>query len=254
MFRATVNEVITYLMRTDRGLCRSVNQDAAVALVKDDIGLFIVADGMGGHSKGEVASKIIVEKLESYWYKLIQFQDMPDFITVVSQIQQELQIVNKLIREQYNLGQICGSTVVILFIMKDYYAAFSVGDSRIYTCYKNKCDVLTVDDIWDTLPSTLSEYDPEQIAHHENRGKLVQAVGTCDCLNIHVRTQRLKRNQAFLLCSDGFYRFCSDKMIHKKLRKMKSSESMELIMEQYFDEVFRQGAGDNITIIMLCVK
>lgn len=198
---------ITYTARTDRGFCRSVNQDAAAAFAEGDLGLFAVSDGMGGHSRGELASAWIVKGFEAYWEQLKELGRTGDFKTLVSSVQQELCRMNEQILARFNRGQICGATVVVLLIAGNCYAVFSAGDSRIYTCAGGKCSVLTVDDIWDTLPSTLNEYTKEQIRVHENQGKLVQAVGVRPLLNIHVRTDKLRHGQIFCCAVMGCLNF-----------------------------------------------
>lgn len=244
---------ILYYAKTDRGLCRNVNQDAAAAFVQGDLGLFVLSDGMGGHSRGELASAWIVKGFEEYWKNLLTMQ-LPDFQDLVAQVRQQLYLMNGQIQECYNQGQICGATAAVLLISGSCYAVLSVGDSRIYTCAGGKCSILTVDDIWDTLPSTISAFTPEQIVLHENHGKLVQAVGPQPRLNIHIRTDKLRRGQVFLLCSDGLFIFCDEEWLGKKLRGAKNEITLRQTLETYFEEVFRQGAGDNVTAILVRVR
>ncbi len=244
---------ILYCAKTDRGLCRNVNQDAAAAFVQGDLGLFVLSDGMGGHSRGELASAWIVKGFETYWKKLFAV-GLPAFQDLVAQVRQQLYLMSSQIQEQYNREQVCGATAVVLLISGGCYAVFSVGDSRVYTFVRGQCSILTVDDTWDTLPSTVSAFTPEQIALHENHGKLVQAVGTQPQLNIHIRTDKLGRGQVFLLCSDGLFKFCDEEWIAKKLRDAKNESAMEQVMEAYFEEVYRQGAKDNVTAILVRVR
>ena len=122
-----------YGIRTDRGLYRNVNQDAVWAGVKDRLGLFVLSDGMGGHSRGEVASNAITDSFAGYWEQLAGLSQTPEFSVLTAQIQQVLLQVNQDIFDKYNQGQICGATVVVLLICGDCYAVFWAGDSRIYT-------------------------------------------------------------------------------------------------------------------------
>lgn len=244
---------ILYCAKTDRGLCRNVNQDAAAAFVQGDLGLFVVSDGMGGHSRGELASSWIVKGFEAYWKNLLT-APLPHFQDLVAQIQQQIYLLNSQIQNNYNQGQVCGATAAVLLISGSCYAVFSVGDSRIYTCAGSKCSILTVEDIWDTLPSTVSAFTPEQILCHENHGKLVQAVGTQSQLNIHIKTDKLKRGQIFMLCSDGLFKFCEEEWLRKKLRGAKSEAALQQTLETYFEEVYRNGAGDNVTAVLARVR
>ncbi|MCM1412554.1 MAG: serine/threonine-protein phosphatase [Lachnospiraceae bacterium] len=244
---------IQYYVKTDRGLCRDINQDAAAALAREDLGLFVLSDGMGGHSRGELASSWIVKGFEAFWENLITAK-LPSFRELVEQVQKHFLLLNGQILQRYNQGQICGATAVVLLISGSCYAVFSVGDSRIYTSVGGKSSLLTVDDVWDTLPSTVSAFTPEQILLHENHGKLVQAVGIQPWLNVHISTDRLKRGQVFLLCSDGLFKCCDEEWIQKKLRKVRDESSLRRTLEAYFEEVYRQGAGDNVTAILAKVR
>ncbi|MBQ9136693.1 MAG: serine/threonine-protein phosphatase [Lachnospiraceae bacterium] len=244
---------ITYCAKTDRGLRYNVNQDAIAAFTQGSLGLFVLSDGMGGHSMGELASRCIALQYSNYWQQLMSLPQLPDFATLTWQVQQVLLQANQMIYAQYNQGQVCGATAVVLLIWEDCYAVLSVGDSHIYSLMDKSLRPLSVDDIWDLLPSTISTFTPEQIALHQSRGKLVQAVGTKPDINIHVSSDRIKKGQVFLLCSDGLYKFCDDKQIEKGLRSIKSESSMQNVMGEYLQNVFDNGAGDNVSIILVQV-
>lgn len=254
MFKSGLKGEIIYVQNTDCGLCYNVNQDAVAGFVQGNVGLFVLSDGMGGHYRGELASQWITHQFRVYWESLLAMGRLPDFKILVEQVEQEIYLVNRQVLERYNQGQICGATVVVLLIAGDCCAVFSVGDSRVYTFVNGRCSILTVDDIWDNLPSTQSMYTDEQIAVHSNRGKLVQTVGTGIQLNVHITTQRLKRRQVFLLCSDGLFKFCSEQKLKNYLRQIKSRKTMENALKKFFTAVYEQGARDNVTAILVQVK
>ena len=108
-----------------------------------------------------------------------------------------------------------------------------------------------MDDIWDTLPETTSNMTKEQIANDPRRGKLVQAIGIDQTLNIHMATNRLRYGQVFLLCSDGLFKFCKESYIEKQLIKAKNEESMRDVAQELLREVFQNGAGDNVSAIIV---
>lgn len=244
---------ITYCAKTDQGLCRNINQDAIAVFTKDNLGLFVLSDGMGGHSRGELASREAALAFSSFWEYLTKLPELPDFMTLTNMIQQVVMSANQKIFTQYNQGQICGATIVVLLVMNDCYAVFSVGDSRIYTYAKKQLMVLTVDDIWDNLPDTVNNYTKEEIAANERSGRLVQAVGTGTELNIHVSTNRLIKGQVFLLCSDGLFKFCEEEWLRKCLRSVKSEESMKKAVDDCLKKVYDHGAGDNVSMILVRV-
>ena len=245
---------ISYCVKTDRGLCHNVNQDAVAAFAREGLGLFVLSDGMGGHSRGELASRSIVAEFEIYWQKLSEQTYMPDFQTLSNHIRQVIANVNSSIYAQYNQGQVCGATVIVLLIKGDCYAFFSVGDSHIYRYGGRRCSLLTVDDGWDMLPSTLNRYSQAEIAASKSHGKLTQAVGTKEEVNIHAGTDRMNSRQTFLLCSDGLYKFCDEKQIKKGLRSIRSEGGIQRAMDFLMGKVFENGAGDNVSAILVKVE
>lgn len=245
---------ISYCVKTDRGLCHNVNQDAVAAFVREGLGLFVLSDGMGGHSRGELASRGIIAEFEIYWQKLSEMSYTPDFQTLSGHVRQVIANANSSIYAQYNQGQVCGATVVVLLIKDDCYAFFSVGDSHIYNYANRKCSLLTVDDIWDTLPSTVKRYSEAEIMANKSHGKLTQAVGTKEEVNIHVGTNRINGRQSFLLCSDGLYKFCDKKQIEKGLRSIRSEGGVQKSIDFLMAKVFENGAGDNVSAILVRVK
>lgn len=242
---------ITYRVLSETGNRRTINQDAVLAYARENSGIFVVADGMGGHSDGEYASNEIIKACRMFWNAYDGDLTGEDFSVLLDKMELTLQKVNSEIFNERNKAQICGSTVIVLLIVGDCYAVLSVGDSRIYTCVKRRCTQLTVDDIWDNLSSTRELYSEEEIGEHKNRGKLVHAVGISEDMNVYVQTGRLQKKQVFLLCSDGLYKCCEESRIQEFLKKIKSSERMETILQEYRNEVYQNGADDNFSIILV---
>ena len=250
MFSKTQNG-ITYRVVSETGNHRNINQYEVLAYVRGNSGIFVVADGMGGHSDGEYASNEIVTACRRFWNRYDGDLEQETFTTLLDEMERTLQTVNNAIFESRKDASICGSTVVVLLLVKDCYAVFSVGDSRIYTCVKRKCMQLTVDDIWDNLSSTKELYTDTEIGEHCNRGKLVHAVGISEEMNIYVHTGRLQKKQAFLLCSDGLYKGCEEQYMQDMLKKVKSGETMDEVMLNYRNKVYQNDAKDNFSIILV---
>ncbi len=95
---------ISYCVKTDRGLCHNVNQDAVAAFVREGLRLFVLSDGMGGHSRGELASRGIIAEFEIYWQKLSEMSYTPDFQTLSGHVRQVIANANSSIYAQYNQG------------------------------------------------------------------------------------------------------------------------------------------------------
>ncbi len=246
-----IKEEILFFEKTDCGSCRQINQDAIASFVNQGCGLFVVSDGMGGHSHGELASREIIAQMNNLWQRFWTEETLPDFHMLVTLVKNELRQANELIYRKYNAEQICGATVVVLLIVKDCYAIFSVGDSKIYQYSNRQLSVMTVDDIWDTLPETVARYTPEEIANHRNRGKLVQAMGIELDVSIHVQTGRLGKKEVFVLCSDGLYKYCDEKVIEKGAKRVYKGKSMEEVSQTFIKSIYENGAKDNISYIIV---
>lgn len=242
---------IRYLEKTDIGKKRKVNQDAVLALSEGDIALFVVADGMGGHSHGEYASGEIVSACKRYWEQGVGQITGKAFPVLVQEVEQVLQEANETIYRQYNKDAVCGSTVVALLLAEGCYAVLSTGDSRIYTYCKRGISLLTTDDVWDNLSSTRERYTEEEIKQHVNRGRLVSAMGIAETVSLHVHTGRLAKKQKFLLCSDGLYKYCDNAYLKKNLKRIKSESSMTKVAERYMEHVYRHGANDNVSFVLV---
>lgn len=242
---------ILYCGVTDPGLCHETNQDAVSIFVKDGWGLFVLADGMGGHAKGELASESIIQEFERYWGQLEPRLHEAEFQFICQQVQERIQQVNRKIYLQYNQGQVCGATVAALLVGEGCYAAFSVGDSHIYSYGEDRFDLLSVDDIWDMLPTTVCSYTKAEIAAHVNCGKLTQAVGSSPQVAVHVRVDELSKGQKFLLCSDGLYKNCEEQQLILELKTARFRRTMKESIKRLIKTVYNNGADDNISIIFV---
>lgn len=232
-----------YEVRTDRGLCRNVNQDAVAAFVKGTTGLFVLADGMGGHSRGELTSGTVAARFQSFWQGIIKGGLLSDFQMLFVQVKDVIIDVNREIYERYNQGQICGAAVAVLLIVDGCYASFSIGDCRIYTYTRRRIRRLTVDDIWDNLPEVTETYAKEEIAVHRNSGKLTQALGVKTTVSVHVRTDRIVKGQKFLICSDGLYKYCTEERVIRYMGNIRSERTLQKAADQMLRKVFEEGAG-----------
>lgn len=231
---------ISYSLLSEIGKSREINQDAVFAYDSNEFGLFIVADGMGGLSEGERASKEIINSYQTWIEQNERVVKDMDPGTVLAELRTVLSQANDRINDETKSGQTCGSTVVVLFLRKDFYAIISVGDSRIYEIEKKilytKLRQLTTDDVW--------KYEGD------NTGKLTNAVGINSRLKCHAQSDTLKRNNMFLLCSDGIYRYCQEKdMVNSIIKYM--PKKLESAAKEIKQTVYQNGAGDNLSLILV---
>ena len=240
---------IDYAGICDIGCSRKVNQDAIAMFSIEEIGVFVVADGMGGHTNGEIASQCIVHEITQWWEHFSEKQYEFDFQKMLQSIIQVLENANKIIYQDYNKNEICGSTAVILFIYKEKYGVVYAGDSRCYIYSKRKLKQLTVDEVWEN--SVGLSVNERNNLKHPNRGKLVNAIGIKENLQCKVLTDRMISQSVFLLCSDGFYKLCSEKYIKACLKKSKDSKRINIIEHEMLGKVYKNGSTDNISMIIV---
>lgn len=239
-----------YARVCDIGKVRSMNQDAVFAANKGHTGLFVVADGMGGHSRGERASRHIIKKIEEWWENFCPEHYDDDFKMIMRAVQKVAEQANREIYQNYNRNDICGSTMVLLLIYKEVYGLLYAGDSRIYLYHRRKLRQLTMDEVWENQSGlTLAEKEARWERCH---GKLYNAVGISGTMQCNITTNELKPGMVFLLCSDGLYKYCSEKYLKKCLKKVGKESIPEIITGAMLEKVYEQGAGDNVSIIVVC--
>lgn len=245
---------IQYCGFTDQGYKRKKNQDYIVMRANEQSGLFVVADGMGGHVMGEKASSTIGEFMEGWWNYFQNDIREKHFPQLIQEICNCLEQANQCICNKYNMDGVCGSTVVVLFIHHGKYAYFTCGDSRLYLYAKRNLQQISVDDVWENQPEIMYQYTQEQKENHPDYGKLVTAVGTSPVLQLRVMQGDLTGKEKFLLCSDGLYRMCSGQEMSKALHFYKDEKSGVHSLKRMQTVVYENGAKDNCSVILVKVK
>lgn len=223
---------------SETGLKRTVNQDSILSLYNQEAGLFIVADGMGGHFRGELASELVVSKYADWWRTVEQCICGMELLEIVVELENILKEVHKEIGAlYYKHGAQGGTTLCLLLICKNYYVVMNVGDSRVYLCRAWKFRQMTVDDIWE-----------EQDRHY---GKLTQAVGMRNEIQPHIYTGKLGHADSFLLCSDGIYKYCEKRKLAWYMKQSHGEKNMKKIVEKFQKRVYQKGAKDNLSLILI---
>lgn len=242
---------LQYCGFTDKGYKRDKNQDDVIMRVDENTGLFVVADGMGGHSMGERASAAVVEYMQDWWEYFQRNSKEKYFSQLVDEIRTYLEQVNRYIYENYNQDSICGTTAVVMFIHHNQYAFFTCGDSRLYLYYKRKLQQISIDDVWENQPEIIYQYTQEEKEKHPDYGKLVTAVGTSPYLQLRVNCGTLEGKEKFLLCSDGLYRMCNEQIMRKALFTYRNEKSGIKSLKHLQTVVYENGAKDNFSVIFL---
>lgn len=240
---------------SETGLCRRNNQDAVFAVQQDGVGIFAVADGMGGHYRGELASQTTTALLKSWWEEVHNCVSAMSFLDVVAALEQKIKEINTDIFCTYKeMGQQGGTTLCLLLIHHNAYAVLNVGDSRLYRCQGWLCMQMTVDDVWENQASVRQTMKVKEIRKNPCCGKLVQSLGAQESLRISVLTGLLIKRTAFLLCSDGIYKYCNNSYLMLQLRRCLRSDDSVLIAERIKKMIYRNGAKDNLSMVLVVAE
>ncbi|HYE34290.1 type VI secretion system-associated protein TagF [Methylocaldum sp.] len=223
------------------GKRRKINEDAFIE--RPDIGLWAVADGMGGHQAGDVASRAIVEALAA-------LPAAADLDESVGNVESALQRVNTELCElarQSSSGQLIGSTVVVLLAMNNRCACLWAGDSRLYRHRSDRLEQLTRDH---SLVDDLSHFElltPEQRAGQGHCNVITRAVGADPMLALDLVKFDVLEGDDFLLCSDGLDKEASSAEIEEILGTGDCRGRAESLIALAMD----RGARDNVTVIVV---
>jgi serine/threonine protein phosphatase PrpC len=237
---------------------RKMNQDHLGSW--PELGLYVVADGMGGHNAGEVASHLAVETIHGFIAESARTADItwPFGIEVNNSID-----VNRLItavrlanRKIYNEGAKApelsgmGTTVVAALVAGDKVALVSVGDSRIYRLRNGSLEQLTSDDTW--LASVLGAKEAEDAdPGHPLRHVLTSVVGTRNDLKPESREERLQAGDTLLLCSDGIHGRLDTAALTSVLKDASTAADGAA---KLVDEAITRGTTDNATALVITVS
>ncbi|MBR0091984.1 MAG: serine/threonine-protein phosphatase [Lachnospiraceae bacterium] len=231
---------------------RTVNQDAVFVSETGALSVYLLADGMGGHSDGELASQGVVAAVKAWLEKESVPGDasMPELLQGLMLCLKE---ENSRIFHTYNTGgRICGTTLVLLVVFQKMYAILSVGDSRIYRLIGRHAQQITTDDVWETDLSMTAGLSEEQIRTHPNHGKLLRALGTTESLLLHRQTGPLQGKTVFLLCSDGIYKYCDTGTLSLACKSAKKSEEkLKKALSLLENKAVDNGTRDNYSAILV---
>jgi len=219
------------------GHVRKINEDAF--LDASEHGLWVVADGMGGHSRGDRASQEIISQLRSFKRGESAKDD-------VHNIAQRLEAANAFCREQID-GQVMGSTVAVLYIKENTGHIIWAGDSRLYRYRNDELIQLTEDHSLVGELHRLGELTEDEADNHPSSNVITRAVGVNDALELQTLEIRLEAGDRFLLCSDGLFK----DVTREEFRENMSLPSPEQSIEKMMRLALRRGGSDNVTAIVV---
>jgi serine/threonine-protein phosphatase Stp1 len=226
---------------THVGLVRSTNQDSYCCNAA--AGVWVIADGMGGHHGGELASAAIVERINALG-KYRHFSER------LGASRKAILDANQSIFEAaQSEGRQMGSTVVALVVGESHYAILWAGDSRAYLKRGDSFLRLTRDHSQAEELVEAGLLDKAAVAGHPSSHILVRAVGVLPSVEIDEIKGEALETDVFLLCSDGLHNLVSE----AEMAKMIDSEAFARVSEQLVELGLERGAPDNITVCVVSV-
>lgn len=244
---------------SDLGMVRGNNQDSVFTLFAStastddlpDFGLFIVADGMGGHQEGERASAITTRIVAQYVlreiYMALMNQEMndPDRPSIADVMRAAVQEANVSVTEQIPEG---GTTVTTTVVIGDLAYIAHVGDSRAYLITEDRIEQITRDHSLVQRLIELDQLTPEEAIDHPQRNVLYRAVGQSETLDVDAITRRLPPRSRLLLCSDGLWNMVPEDELQDVVSRVKDPQE---ICNQLVKLANERGGQDNITVALI---
>ncbi|MFZ2030097.1 MAG: protein phosphatase 2C domain-containing protein [Vitreimonas sp.] len=229
--------------RSDIGCVRKLNEDAF--LERADMGLWAVADGMGGHDAGDIASATVIESLK----------DVSSFRSAYAYRHAAclaLHGANARLRERGDeLGvDICGSTIAALLVHQGHYACLWAGDSRIYLYRDGEMRRLTRDHSVVQEMVDAGELNDDQARMHRSRHVITRAVGASETLQLESAHGSVRAGDRFLLCSDGLTGPLRDGELAEFMRR----PPLEASLDKMIAAAMVRGAPDNVTAVLVAAE
>jgi len=241
---------------TDVGLQREGNEDSFS--VQDAFGLYMVADGMGGHQAGEVASRVAVEMINESYSKWSKDHVPPDEIFGFpdeslsregNYILGSIRLANRVIYEmacEYEQYNGMGTTIVSLLVGSGLIVAANVGDSRMYLVRDNRIERMSKDHTIVAEHAEMGVMTEEEAARSPLRHILTRSLGSSESVDAEVFEIEPSSEDRFILCSDGLTDLATDKEILKVAQK---ETDPQRLCRRLIDLALERGAHDNTTVV-----
>ncbi|MDQ0206406.1 Stp1/IreP family PP2C-type Ser/Thr phosphatase [Alkalicoccobacillus murimartini] len=240
--------LLDYVFLSDVGQVRTHNEDSGGTYVTDAGLLAYVADGMGGHRAGDVASAMTSKLLKEAWEGLKQPLSAKE---AEVWLKQQFTEINESVYEYANNHEDCkgmGTTLVAAICTDEYVAIGHIGDSRAYIRTDEGFSQKTADhSLVEELRRT-GQISAEEAENHPRKNVLLRALGTELSIKMDVMILPIEETRDLLLCSDGL----SDKLSVSEMGVLLSSDrSAEAVSETFIQQANERGGEDNISIALI---
>jgi PPM family protein phosphatase len=238
---------LKYAFKTDRGLRRELNEDNCNVLVgySGVPACFVIADGMGGHKSGEIASKKAVDSvcshlLETNW----EIEDISDLLkNIICSVNKELYEFSLLNEATQGMG----TTLIVSAFKNCKLYIGHVGDSRVYLIRDNTIEKLTWDHSYIEELVKNGSITKDEAVNHPKKNVITRAVGYESALQVDTYEIDIGENDEILLCTDGLTNMVSDEEILEILTREKDPQAA---CDALIENANNKGGEDNITVII----
>lgn len=228
--------------KTDIGLVRSVNEDRYLFVDSKEYKLLVVADGMGGHEAGDVASQMTIDEIVRY-NLAVGFAE-----NTVDKLQECVALANKKVYEYSKKKRLLngmGTTLVIALVIDNKVYFANVGDSRGYIINQD-IRKITIDHSFVEELLMAGDITPEEAFSHPNKNQITRAIGTNPTVKVDIFEKELAEGDKIFLCSDGCSNMLKDEEIFKIV---KNSKTMQNAADSLVIAANDNGGYDNITVV-----
>ncbi len=249
----TIESKITFGAHTDLGRIRENNEDKFEFFVPEDTdtlarkgSLFAVADGMGGHAAGQIASEIALKTLISYYYS-----DTSPLIE--ESLKAALKKANGIV---YDLSravaqrQGMGTTATVLVLRGDEAYIAQVGDSRCYRIRNSKIEQLSDDHSWVNEQVKLGSLTPEQAMMSPFKNRITRSIGNFPSVDVDIFSLSVEQGDIYILCSDGL----SGELTDSEIVNLAQDGSCSNIAWTLVNQAVENGGRDNTTAVVVAVR
>lgn len=244
---------------TDAGRVKKVNEDTYLLQIEENMHgtacLAVVCDGVGGLQYGDRACKYVTNRL-SRWFKQISKVRFEISTNILQQLNTEIESINdELLKMGQDAGTKIGTTLSGILLIAGEYFLFHVGDTRIYMFSENlRC--LTFDHTVVAAKLRNGQITEQEAESGNGKHVLLQCIGVSPVLEIQNANGHVKKDDVFLLCSDGQYNTLNIGEMEDILEEMKymNQSDMQQTAETLVSEVMERGERDNITAVYIKIK
>ncbi|NLW43206.1 MAG: Stp1/IreP family PP2C-type Ser/Thr phosphatase [Tissierellia bacterium] len=232
------------------GKVRNNNEDSYYISEKENFPLFIVADGIGGHNFGEIASKMAVDVIKNTIKTIENYDNLDelesDMIKAISNANDEVYDMSNSADEYAGMG----TTLTALYVYHDSMLIGHVGDSRTYAVNDREIRQLTEDDTIVNRLLKLGEITPSEAINHPKKNIITNAIGTDSNIDISLVQYNYGKGEYILMCTDGLTDMATNEEILNTINEQKTPSK---ISAKLLEIALEAGGKDNITLIILQV-